>query len=190
MDEQQCGVRDRRPVGHAAEYRKLAPCLRTTAWGAPRPMADTSRRRVQFRHEQVSRVTTENQPAKPVVEGLFTPRGADGRVHLLCSRCACGALAFPQRQRCAACSGTELTVVEAPAEGVIYSWTTAPGGNPPRVVAQVLLGNGLMVQGCVAAEPGAVQIDQAVRTCLVPAGYGDDGEPLVSYAFESVPGGG
>ena len=60
----------------------------------------------------------------------------------------------------------------------------------PRVVAQVRLANGLMVQGYVEAESGAVRIDQAVRTCLVPAGYGDDGEPLVSYAFEPVPGGG
>jgi uncharacterized OB-fold protein len=153
-------------------------------------MADTSRPRVQFSHEQGARVTAANQPAKPVVEGIFTPQGADGEVHLLCSRCVCGALAFPQRERCAACSSTELTVVEAPAEGIIYSWTTTPGGNPPRVVAQVRLANGLMVQGYVAAEPGAVRIDQAVRTCLVPAGTGADGEPLVSYAFEPITGGG
>lgn len=133
-------------------------------------------------------MTATSQPARHVVEGIFTPHGADGLVHLLCSRCDCGALAFPQRERCAACSGTDLTVVEAPAEGVIYSWTTTAGGNPPLVVAQVRLANGLIVQGYVTAEPGAVHIDQAVRTCLVPADFSDDGEPLVSYAFEPIPG--
>jgi uncharacterized OB-fold protein len=134
-------------------------------------------------------VTASDPPARPVVEGVFTPRGADGLAHLLCSRCACGALAFPQRERCAACSGTDLTVVEAPAEGVIYSWTTTAGGDPPLVVAQVRLVNGLMVQGYVTVEPSAVHIDQAVRTCLVPADFSDDGEPLLSYAFEPIQGG-
>ena len=125
-----------------------------------------------------------------MVEGVFTPKGADGQAHLLCSQCECGALAFPARKRCAACSSPNLTLVEAPSEGVIYSWTTSPFGDSPRVAAQVRLANGLMVQGYVSAAPGDVQIDQAVRTCLVPADYGDDGVPLVSYAFEPIAGGG
>lgn len=135
-------------------------------------------------------MTTTNQPARPIVEGVFTPHGADGKVHLLCSRCECGALAFPARKRCAVCSSPNLTVVEAPSEGVIHSWTTTTFGDPPRVVAQVRLANGLMVQGYVSAAPGEVAIDQVVRTCLVPADYGDDGVPLISYAFEPIPGGG
>jgi uncharacterized OB-fold protein len=123
--------------------------------------------------------------AKPMAEGIFTPAGADGRAHLLCSRCACGAVAFPARQRCAACSGTDLTVEEVPNEGKIYSWTTSPG-RTVRVVAQVQFANGLMAQGHVTAQPEDVRIDQRVRTVAVPVDYGDDGTPLLSYAFELI----
>src|SRR3990172_10647452 len=105
--------------------------------------------------------------ARPMVEGIFTPAGADGRAHLLCSRCACGAAAFPARERCAACSGTDLAVEEVPNEGMIYSWTTSPG-RTVRVVAQVQFATGLIAQGHVTAEPAAVRIDQRVRTVAVP----------------------
>lgn len=123
--------------------------------------------------------------ARPMVEGIFTPAGTDGLPHLLCSRCACGAVAFPARERCAACSGTSLAIEEAPNEGVIYSWTTSPG-KTVRVVAQVRFANGLMAQGFVSAGPGEVQIDQRVRTVAVPLDYAEDGAPLLSYAFEPV----
>ena len=125
--------------------------------------------------------------ARPMVEGIFTPAGADGRAHLLCSRCACGAAAFPARERCAACSGTDLAVEEVPNEGMIYSWTTSPG-RTVRVVAQVQFATGLMAQGHVTAEPAAVRIDQRVQTVAVPVDYADDGTPLLSYAFEPVEG--
>ncbi len=121
--------------------------------------------------------------ARPMVEGIFTAAGEDGQAHLLCSRCSCGAVAFPARQRCAACSGTDLAVEEVPTEGTIYSWTTSPG-RTVRVVAQVQFGNGLMAQGHVSAEPGDVRIDQRVRTIAVQVDYADDGTPLLSYAFE------
>lgn len=120
---------------------------------------------------------------RPVVEGIFTAAGADGRAHLLCSRCTCGAVAFPARQRCAACSGTDLRTEEVPGEGSIYSWTTSPG-KTVRVVAQVQFSNGVMAQGFVRAEPADVRIDQRVRTVAVPADYADDGTPLLSYSFE------
>jgi uncharacterized OB-fold protein len=122
-----------------------------------------------------------------MVEGIFTPSGADGRVHLLCSRCACGAVAFPARARCAACSETDLAIEEVPNEGTLYSWTTSPG-RTVRVVAQVQFANGLMAQGHVTAEPGDVRIGQRLRTKTVPADYADDGTPLLSYAFEPVEG--
>jgi len=131
---------------------------------------------------------TDEPAPRPLVEGIFTPEGADGLTHLLTSRCACGAVAFPPRVRCAACSGTELTVTEAPNEGAIYSWTTGPG-ETPRVVAQVVFEGGLMVQGYVTAPPADVRIGQRVRTEAVPAGWADDGTPVLSYAFAPVEGG-
>lgn len=125
--------------------------------------------------------------ARPMVEGIFTPTGADGMAHLLCSRCGCGAVAFPARERCAACSGTELSLEEVPNEGTIYSWTTSPG-RAVRVVAQVQFANGLMAQGHVTAEPSDVRIGQRVRTVAVPVDYAEDGAQLLSYAFEPVEG--
>jgi uncharacterized OB-fold protein len=94
-------------------------------------------------------------------------------------------VAFPARGRCAACSGTELTIEEVPNEGTIYSWTTSPG-RTVRVVAQVQFANGVMAQGHVAAQPADVRIDQRVRTIAVPVDYAEDGTPLLSYAFEPV----
>lgn len=126
-------------------------------------------------------------PARPMVQGIFTPAGSDGLPHLLCSRCPCGAVAFPARERCAACSGTGLTIEEVPNEGVIYSWTTSPGRSV-RVVAQVQFANGLMAQGFVTAEPLAVSIGQRVRTAVVTVDYAEDGAPLQSYAFAPVEG--
>ncbi len=125
--------------------------------------------------------------AKPMVEGIFTPAGSDGLAHLLCSRCACGAVAFPARERCAACSGTDLVVEEVPNEGTIYSWTTSPG-RTVRVVAQVQFANGVMAQGRVTAGLAEVRIDQRVRTVAVPVDYADDGTPLLSYSFELIDG--
>lgn len=125
--------------------------------------------------------------ARPMVEGIFTAAGEDGQAHLLCSRCSCGAVAFPARQRCAACSGTDLAIEEVPNEGTIYSWTTSPG-RTVRVVAQVQFANGLMAQGHVTADPADVRIDQRVRTVAVPVDYADDGTPLLSYAFQPIEG--
>ena len=73
---------------------------------------------------------------KPMVKGISTSAGADGRAHLLCSRCSCGAGAFPAQERCVACSGIDLAVEEVPNEGIIYGWTTSPG-RTVRAVAQV-----------------------------------------------------
>ncbi len=130
---------------------------------------------------------TAEPAARPMVEGIFTPAGGDGLAHLLCSRCTCGAVAFPARARCAACSGTELAIEEVPNEGTIYSWTTSPG-RTVRVVAQVQFANGQMAQGFVSAEPVDVRIDQQVRTVVVPVDYAEDGAPLLSYTFEPVEG--
>jgi uncharacterized OB-fold protein len=91
------------------------------------------------------------------------------------------------RERCAACSGTDLAVEEVPNEGTIYSWTTSPG-RTVRVVAQVQFANGVMAQGFVTAEPSAVSIGQRVRTAVVTADYAEDGAPLLSYAFEPIQG--
>lgn len=113
---------------------------------------------------------------------IFVPEGADGETHLLVSRCACGALAFPPRERCAACGNPVATVEEAPTNGIIFSWTTQPGSQPPRVVALVRLENGMVVQGFVDASVDSVTIDLPVRTIAVPFRPDDEESPL-SYAF-------
>lgn len=119
----------------------------------------------------------------PVVEGIFVPQGSDGRTHLLVSRCPhCGARAFPARERCAGCSADGLSIEEAATSGAIVSWTTQPGSTPPRVIAQVRLDDGLVVQGVVQAGLETVAIDMPVHTVTMPL----DAENGVTYAFAPV----
>lgn len=122
---------------------------------------------------------------QPVVDGVFVPEGRDGQVHLLVSRCSCGAVAFPARKRCAACGSPVAAIEEAPSTGVIHTWTTQPGTQPPRVVALVKLDSGITVQGFVEAPPGGVSIDQRVQTVAVPFDRADESGPL-SYAFKPL----
>ncbi|MGD9935508.1 MAG: Zn-ribbon domain-containing OB-fold protein [Dehalococcoidia bacterium] len=122
---------------------------------------------------------------QPVAEGMFVPVGSDGQAHLLISRCSCGAIAFPPRKRCAACGIPIETIEQAPTNGVIHTWTTQPGTQPPRVVALVKLDGGLTVQGFVDAPVDAVSIDQRVRTVAVPFDRAAESGAL-SYAFEVI----
>ncbi len=132
---------------------------------------------------------------RPIVEGLFTLDGVGGP-RLLISKCrACGALAFPTRKRCHACTADDLEAAESPAEGTIYSWTVVrelggpQPGFQPYVVAQVDLATGLRVQGVVDASADAVCIGQRVRTGLVHP-FGQDLDPdVVTYCFVPVDGG-
>jgi uncharacterized OB-fold protein len=117
----------------------------------------------------------------PAVAGVFEPVGSDGRTHLLVSRCPCGARRFPPRERCEACGQPISTMEEAAAAGTIYSWTTQPGTEPPRVVALVELDDGLRVQGFVEAAADEVGIGQRVRTVTVP--FAERSGEFVSYAF-------
>ena len=113
-------------------------------------------------------------------DALISPTAADGTVRLLLSICECGAFAFPPRSRCAACSGTNLTTIEAPATGTIYSWTTMPGTEPPAVVGVVKLENGVSVQGFVTAPRESMRIGLPVRSIAATIPGSD--EP--GYAFE------
>lgn len=126
---------------------------------------------------------------RPIVEGLFT-LGSETGPRLLISKCrACGALAFPARRRCIACSGADIEGLVAPGEGAIYSWTVIRelgGPRPefrPYVVAQVDLAPGLRVLGVVDAPPEDVAIGQRVRTGLIHPPPGDLDADIVTYCF-------
>jgi len=135
-------------------------------------------------------MTPESEPA-PLVDGVFVVAAADGRPRLLVSRCeACGARSFPPRERCSACSETDLATEEAPPEGELYTWTVIRElGRPtegfiPYVVGQVDLADDLRVMGIVKCDPGAAEIGMKVRVCLLPQGHDGDGRELVGYGFE------
>src|SRR5947209_5039207 len=68
----------------------------------------------------------------PVEEGIFTwPPGADGRVHLLGSRCAaCGTHTFPPQDGCPRCMGTSMEPVQLARRGSLWTWTVQ--GFPPK----------------------------------------------------------
>jgi uncharacterized OB-fold protein len=117
-------------------------------------------------------------------ESLVSAPAADGSVRLLLSRCECGAVAFPPRSRCAACSGTNISIVEAPGTGTVFSWTTMPGTEPPRVVGMVKLSDGAVVQGYIAAPRESMRVDLPVRSVAAPIPGSED----AGYAFEPIEG--
>jgi uncharacterized OB-fold protein len=135
-------------------------------------------------------MTETNEDVRPLVDGVLLPTAEDGRPRLLIAQCeACEARFFPPRERCAACSGTDMSAAEAPTDGELYTWTVIRElGRPmegfvPYVVGQVDLADDLRVTGIVQCDPDELEVGMKLRVCLIPQGRDDEGE-LVGYGFE------
>ena len=134
----------------------------------------------------------ERRP-KALLDDVLRVAGEDGRPHLLVSRCdECGARAFPARERCARCCRRSQSLVEAPAEGTLYTYTVVRElgkqreGFVPYALGQVDLADDIRVMGIILTRPESVEIGMRLRTSLLPQGNDEEGNPLVGYCFAPV----
>jgi uncharacterized protein len=128
----------------------------------------------------------------------------DDNPQLIGSTCGkCGATAFPVQQRCPRCSAGEMSDVLLPRRGTLVAWTTQgfPPGAPykgpagkdfvPFGVGLVQLGLGqdavVRVEGRLTEnDPAKLQFDQEVELTMVPFTTDDEGNEIVTFAFQPV----
>lgn len=142
-------------------------------------------------------VTTRTQV--PLAEGLFTwPSDAP---RLLGSRCErCETMTFPTHYGCPRCSSDEMRTVELGTRGQVWTWTTQGFRPPPPYsgpeefepyhLGYVELPGELIIEtyltGYEGREPA---IGDAVELVIIPFNRNDDGDEIVTYAFEPVDAG-
>ena len=128
----------------------------------------------------------------------------DENPQLIGSRCgACGATTFPIQQRCPKCSGGDMSDVGLPRSGTLVAWTTQgfPPGAPykgptgkdfvPFGVGLVQLGMGdeavIRVEGRLTENnPEKLQFGMPVELTMVPFTTDDEGNEIVTFAFQPV----
>lgn len=128
----------------------------------------------------------------------------DENPQLIGSTCGkCAATTFPVQQRCPRCSAGEMSHVLLPTRGTLVTWTTQgfPPGAPykgptgkdfvPFGVGLVQLG--LDEQAVVRVEgrltendPAKLQFGQQVELTMVPFTTDDEGNEIVTFAFQPV----
>jgi len=126
-----------------------------------------------------------------VRDGLFT----DGEPPaLLGSRCRmCGSVQFPRADTCPYCAADGAEPVELSGPGVLWAWTavTAPPpgyrGEVPFGVGVVELPEGVRVIGRLTeSNPATLSSGQAMALRVVPLHRDEEGNDVVTYAFEAV----
>jgi uncharacterized protein len=128
----------------------------------------------------------------------------DANPQLIGSRCGkCGASAFPVQQRCPKCSAGEMSDVLLPRRGTLITWTTQgfPPGAPykgptgkdfvPFGVGLVQLGLGqeavIRVEGRLTEnDPAKLEFGQQVELTMVPFTTDEEGNEIVTFAFQPV----
>jgi uncharacterized protein len=123
---------------------------------------------------------------------------------LVGSRCgSCGATTFPTQDRCPKCRKGPMTDVLLPRSGTLVAWTTqgfppgAPYAGPtgkdfvPFGVGLVQLGLGeeavIRVEGRLTEnDPEKLQFGMPVELTMIPFTTDDDGNEVVTFAFQPV----
>jgi uncharacterized OB-fold protein len=126
---------------------------------------------------------TAADPTSPV-------RVVDGGARLVAATCgACGAVVFPVRESCPACSSTELSETLLPERGTLWTWTTqgfepksppyVPSGEfTPFAVGYVEFRGYLRVEGRLTeSDPERLRIGMPMRVVAY------DHAGVASYAF-------
>ena len=101
---------------------------------------------------------------------------------LLIPHCqACGRAHWYPRAICPHCFSRDLDWREAKGEGVIYSFSAVPRGEPPYVIAYVTLAEGpTMLTNIMGADAATLEIGQAVRLHFADS---DGGPPLPVFTI-------
>jgi uncharacterized protein len=124
----------------------------------------------------------------------------DENPQLIGSRCGgCAATTFPVQERCPRCSLGEMSEVLLPRRGSLVAWTTqgfppgAPYAGPtgkdfvPFGVGLVQLGDVIRVEGRLTEnDPAKLQFGQEVELIMVPLTTTEQGEEIITFAFEPV----
>ncbi|HKM62558.1 MAG TPA: OB-fold domain-containing protein [Acidisphaera sp.] len=112
--------------------------------------------------------------------GLSTFWAACEERRLLVPHCrACGRAHWYPRAVCPHCASHELDWREAKGEGVIYSFSAVPRGEPPYVIAYVTLAEGPTMLTNIVGDAATLRIGQTVRLRFVDS---DGGPPLPVFA--------
>jgi uncharacterized OB-fold protein len=124
----------------------------------------------------------------------------DDNPQLIGSQCGnCGATTFPAQQRCPKCSKGEMTEQMLPRRGTLVAWTTQgfPPGPPykgpvgkdfvPFGVGLVQLDDAIRVEGRLTEnDPAKLEFGMEVELTMVPFATDDDGNEIVTFAFQPV----
>jgi len=124
----------------------------------------------------------------------------DDQPQLIGSRCGeCGATTFPVQQRCPKCSKGDMSDVLLPRRGTLVAWTTQgfPPGAPyrgpvgkdfvPFGVGLVQLDDVIRVEGRLTEnDPAKLEFGMAVELTMIPFTTDDDGNEIVTFAFQPV----
>ena len=111
-------------------------------------------------------------------------------------RCpSCGRHHFPRYDTCPYCAAEGCGAVELSPRGRLWAWTAVrsapPGyrGEVPYGFGVVELPEGLrVVTRLTEADPARLSAGQAMAMVVVPVHTGDDGRPVVTYAFSPEEG--
>jgi uncharacterized protein len=136
----------------------------------------------------------------PLAEGLFT--WPSDNPALLGGRCGgCGHVAFPFRDRCLACEGTDVARVELPRRGRLWTFTTqrfrppsppyagseAPEDFEPFGVGYVELPGAVRVESRLTrSDPAGLAVGQEMELVILPFGVNAEGAETMMFAFRPL----
>ena len=134
----------------------------------------------------------------PIAEGLFTWPSDDPR--LIASACtACDFVVFPAQEFCPSCGGAEVAEHLLEPRGSLYTWTTQsfPPVAPPYLgntdkatfepfgMGWVQVSDTLMIEARLTEnDPDKLDFGMAVELVLIPLTVDDDGNEVLSFAFQ------
>ena len=134
----------------------------------------------------------------PIADGLFT--SLDGDAQLVGSRCtACGIVTFPAQDSCPRCASTEMADHALARRGTLWAWTTQsfPPPAPPYAgptgkdfvpfgVGYIDVGDVKVEAHLTTADPDVLQHGMMMELILVPLRTDDDGNDVMTFAFQPV----
>ena len=141
---------------------------------------------------------TKNQV--PIQEGLYTWPSQSPQ--LIASKCKdCGEVAFPRQASCPACTGGSTEEILLSRRGTLWTWTIQhfPPPTPPYAgaradfvpfgVGYIELPEGIRIESRLTEnEPDRLEIGMEMELVIEKFGENDEGNELMTFAFEPVRG--